>query len=68
MHLLLIARRAIVIDIPVANGNMMASLIDDSPNTFCIMFNIIDLVNLTIKLEPIALGYKALTSPDLPIP
>ena len=62
------AKRAIVIDMPVANGKIMASLIDDNPNTFCIIFNIIDLVNLTIKLEPIALGCKALTSPDLPIP
>jgi hypothetical protein len=39
------AKRAIVIDIPVANGKIMASLTEDNPNIFYMMFKIMDLVN-----------------------
>ena len=57
-----------VIDIPVANGKTMQSFIQESPTTFLSTFSVIALVNLTIRLEPTALGYRALTSPLLPIP
>ena len=57
-----------VIDIPVANGRTMQSLIHDKPITFFITFNVIAFVNFTIRLDPTAFGYSAFTSPLLPMP
>ena len=60
--------KLIVIDIPVAKGRIIQSLIQLRPMIFCIKLRVIDLLNCTIRLDPIAFGWSALTSPDLPIP
>jgi hypothetical protein len=60
--------RVRVIDIPVANGRINASFIHYNPITLFMIFSVMDYVSLTTRLDPMALGYKALTSPDLPIP
>ncbi len=65
---LLRTKSDIVKDIPVANGKIIQSLIHASPRCLLNRFKTIDLSNCTIKLDPIAFGYKAFTSPDLPIP
>ena len=62
------ASRLSVIDIPVAKGRTIQSLMHDSPITFFNTLRVIDFVSLTIKLEPTAFGYRALTSPLRPIP
>ena len=62
------ARRVSVSDIPVANGNTMQSLMQDKPTILRITFKVIALVSFTMRDEPTALGYSALTSPLRPIP
>ena len=57
-----------VSDIPVANGKIIMSFIEDRPIIFWSKFKVIDLLSWTTRLDPIALGYRALTSPLLPIP
>jgi len=58
----------IVMDIPVANGSIIKSLMQDRPMIFLKMFKVIALVNLTINDEPTAFGCRAFTSPERPIP
>lgn len=49
-------RSVIVIDMPVANGRTIKSLIKLMPQSFFITCKHIALVILTIRLDPIALG------------
>ena len=65
---LLRASRLRVMDIPVAKGKTMQSLMHERPQTFLRTFRVIALVNLTMSDEPTAFGCRALTSPLLPIP
>jgi hypothetical protein len=53
---------------PVASGNIIASFIYEIPTILDIIFIVIDLTSFTTNDDPTALGYNALTSPDLPIP
>jgi hypothetical protein len=57
-----------VIDIPVANGNTIKSFTKLMLQIFFKQCKVIALVILTIRLDPIALGCKALTSPLRPMP
>jgi hypothetical protein len=57
-----------VIAIPVANGKIIASFTQLNPKCFYIKLMVMDLLNYTTRLDPMALGCRALTSPDLPMP
>ena len=50
------ARSVSVIDIPVAKGSTMQSLMHASPITLRRTFRVMALVNFTIRLEPTAFG------------
>lgn len=53
---------------PVAKGKIKTSFIYGKPTILLRTFKVIELNNSTINEDPIALGYNAWTSPDLPIP
>ena len=62
------ASNVIVIDMPVAKGSTIKSLTKLIPHNFRRQYFVIAAVSFTIKLDPMAFGYKAFTSPLRPIP